>query len=141
MKFRKRYEDPNNDTARASTRARNDEPSKTQQHHAANCDLNKIMKDYGVTGNLPIIPYPAEAFGEDDLDLDLTSAYERVQTADAYFSQLPSNLRSFFKHSPLAMWAWVNDPKNHDEAVQLGILHRDSPLPAAPAAENSTDHT
>lgn len=115
---------------REQTRTRNDQPSKTEKSHAQSCDLNYIMRQYGVTKMLPISPYPAQAFGEDDLDLTLSDAYQTVRQADEYFRQLPSQLRSKFSNSPLALWAFVNDPANADEAVALGLLKRSPETPS-----------
>lgn len=136
MKFRDRYTSPENDDHRDSTRTYNDLPSKTQQHHAQNCDLNKIMRDYGVTKTLPISAYPPTVFGEDNLDVTLTDAYQTVREADDYFASLPSTLRLKFNHSPLALWRFVNDPANADEAVALGLLKRYDATPSGDASPN-----
>lgn len=140
MEFRARYNDPETERVRDLTRTRNTMPSKTQAHHAEACDLNRIMRDYGVTRQLPIAAYPAGLYGDDDMEMSLSDAYQNVRIADEYFSALPSQLRSKFNHSPMALWQWVNDPANADEAVALGLLKRDAP-PTSGGASFSVDTT
>lgn len=134
--------DPSIDRVRDLTRTRNNEPSKTEQSHTLACNLNEIMRQYGVTKTLPIMAYPPEMFGDDNLDLTLTDAYETVRDADFYFQNLPATLRQKFNNSPTQLWQWVNDPANADEAVSLGLLNRD-PTTASPSGEapKSTDST
>lgn len=132
MKFRGRYNVGDDERVRELTRTRNDEPTKTERHHARNCDLNVILRQYGVGKSLPVLPYSPDMFGEDDLDLDLHGALAVVQGAQDYFNALPSSLRAKFSYSPAALWDWVNDPANADEAVNLGLLKRYDPTPATP---------
>lgn len=123
--------DPYNDRVRDLTRTRNNLPSKTEQSHTLACNLNEIMRQYGVTKTLPIMAYPPELFGEDNLELTLTDAYQTVRDADFYFQNLPATLRQKFSNSPTYLWQWVTDPANAEEAVALGLLKRDPPTPSA----------
>lgn len=142
MAFRPRYENPQTDRVRDLTRTRNNEPSKTEQSHTLACNLNEIMRQYGVTKTLPIMAYPPEMFGDDNLELTLADAYETVRDADFYFQNLPASLRQKFNNSPTHLWQWVNDPANAEEAVSLGLLKRDPPTASASGeAENSTVST
>lgn len=124
MRFRNAYDAEANQRVRDLTRTRNDMPSLTQQHHVAACDLNNVMKQFGVVKDIPVLAYPPEAFGHDDMELTLHDAYFNVKNAETHFMSLPSDLRARFSNSYLSLWAFVNDPANAEECVKLGLLKR-----------------
>lgn len=143
MRFRNAYDNVANERVRDLTRTRFNRPSLTQQHHAAACDLNNVMKQFGVVKDIPVVAYPPEAFGSDDMDITLHDAYFNVKVAEAHFASLPSDLRARFSNSYLSLWAFVNDPANADEAVKLGLLKRvgqgDSPSQSALDGRQAVD--
>lgn len=139
-RFRRRYDEVQDARARDDVRVREFGPSKTQQSHAIDCDLNVILKRFGVLkdGKIPLVPYPPEMYGE-ELDVDLREALEIVRDAQAHFAALPSNLRARFEHSPQKLWEFVNNPANAEECVKLGFLKRNTPLkPEAKNAESGS---
>lgn len=111
----------------------NDEPSKTVQGPALEADVNFIAKTYGLTGkNLPLPPEifdPRHYRDETEAPESLQQAIEFVRDAERQFATLPANLRARFSHSPGILWDWLQDARNHPEAVTLGLLVDRTPAP------------
>jgi len=45
-----------------------------------------------------------------------------LATVQAQFMGLPSRLRTRFSNRPDIMMTWLEDPKNRDEALKLGLI-------------------
>lgn len=111
---------------------RNDEPSLTNQHFAKDADLNEIVRRFGVTdGSIPPAALDPAYFGDFSDAVDFKDALDRTRIAAERFDALPADLRQRFGNSPLQLWQFVNDPRNVDEAIKLGLLKREEP-PAPP---------
>lgn len=144
LRFRRPYDLEANARARSNARVVNDSPSLTIQSATTDCDINVLVKRFGVDKDP--VPYMAAdpRFYGDFSDLpDLATAMQRVRDAERLFQGLPADLRSHFNNDPGLMWAFVQDPANHDEAVELGLLKRrqppapqspPTPTPGSPAA-------
>lgn len=119
-----------------STVSVNTAPSRTLQGPAADCDINNIMRAYGSQG-MPIPPEVLDVRYYGDLSdvPDLQTALDRIREASERFASLPSALRAQFSNSPAELWEFVNDPRNADEAVNLGLLKRPAAPVAVPAPE------
>jgi len=52
---------------------------------------------------------------------DLREAIELQRSAGEAFLQLPSKIRDRFKNDPIEFLAFLDDPKNHQESVELGL--------------------
>lgn len=117
------------------------EPSLTQQQFTAETDINVMMKRMGVTDQA----VPPTAFPEGTLTLDYThldgleyrDVLDRMRTAQEAFQQLPAELRARFFNRPENLWEFVNNPKNDDEAIKLGLLKRHEDAPSATATDTS----
>lgn len=138
--FRRPYDEEANARARAKTRVCNDLPSLTVQSATTDCDINVLVKRFGIDKDP--VPYLAAdpSFYGDFSDLpDLATALNRVRHAEQLFNALPAQLRSYFHNDPALMWAFVNDPANADEAVRMGLLQRrmppDEQTPPAPTRD------
>lgn len=107
------------------------EPSKTIQGPAHDADINTIAKNFGLFGkNLPIPPAIFDPDNYADLSEvpDLQTALNLVREANEQFGRLPADLRSMFNHDPAALWDFVQNPANADQAVELGLLSRRTPI-------------
>lgn len=114
----------------------NTEPSLTQQHFTKDADINEIMKRFGVTDGSILPAFNAtimdpKYFGDFSDAVDFRTAWDNVRNAEQRFITLPASLRERFANDPVKLWDFVNDPKNTDEAVKLGLLTR-APAPEAP---------
>lgn len=134
LQFRRRYDEQANARARSNVRVQNDEPSLTVQSATPDCDINVLVKRFGIDKDP--VPYQAAdpRFYGDFSDLpDLATALTRVRRAEQLFNDLPADLRSFFHNDPALMWAFVNDPENAEQAVEMGLLARQpAPEPQSP---------
>lgn len=104
-------------------------PSMTIQSAAADTDINQIAKSFGL-GARGGMPLPTEALDPSYYG-DLRDAPETLQEvmdlaldSERKFAALPVNLRKRFNYSPGALWDFVRDPANAEEAISLGLFQR-----------------
>lgn len=117
------YDQEQRELLSISTASVNDEPSKTLQGPALEADINYIVKTYGLnTTQVPPEVYDPRYYGDLSDVPDLQTALNRVREAEEHFMKLPPELRARFHDSPGVLWDFVNDPRNGEEAVRLGLL-------------------
>lgn len=122
-------------------------PSMTKQDFVSQCDINNIIKEFSVTGQISHISAKAAqgAFIDLPADLDYQNSLNTIIRAEEAFMALPAKVRDRFGGDPAAFLAFTADPENADELVKLGIRNpppRGEPAPrgqqtpptAAPAA-------
>lgn len=102
-----------------------------QQHFKDECDINTIVKNFGLTGQLPNdLAVPQSG---DFLDaMDFHSAMNVVRASEEAFMQMPADVRARFANDPGRFLDFVNDDANRDEARKMGILVPEAPAPKAP---------
>ncbi|AXH73237.1 MAG: internal scaffolding protein [Microviridae sp.] len=112
-----------NETTNAITGEVTQLPSMTKQSFVDQCDINNILKQFKLTGQITHIKANAQQGAYLDLpdDLDFQSSMHIVQQAEAAFSTLPSKLRTRFENDPAQFLAFMADPRNAEEAVALGL--------------------
>lgn len=104
------------------------EPSLTDQSFKDECDMGKLIDRYNKTGFFynPLAMHgqkPRAPMFEDFSDVPtFQEAQEVIARSQAQFEALPSKVRDFFDNDPALMLAFVNDPKNYDKCVDLGIF-------------------
>jgi hypothetical protein len=91
----------------------------TEQHHAEQCDVNNILATYMKTGTLP--PTDPNANYGDMSDFD--SMQNQIANANSLFEQLPENVRIRFGNEPYRFLNFVQDEKNYDELVNMGLAN------------------
>lgn len=102
------------------------EDSVVQQSFAEECDINTIVKRFGLTGQLPdVVAVPRS--GDFTGVTDFHSAMNLVIEAEAAFMTIPGELRRRFNHDPAEFLAFVEDPANGDEMLKMGL--RVAPVP------------
>lgn len=104
-------------------------PSRTKQEFKDECDINVLMKRYKATGLFPQFPGQEPRYVSNIGMPDYQEALNIVRQAETEFAGINSELRKRFDNDPAKFLAFVNDPKNADELVSLGL--REAP-PAAP---------
>lgn len=105
---------------------------RTQQAHANECDINKIMRKYERLGVLPQHVGVAQ-YGDFTSVEDYLGAQLRIKDAQAQFYALPARVRDRFKNKVAAFLAFIQDRKNLAEAKELGLLKDEVAVaPAAP---------
>lgn len=101
------------------------EKTKTQQHFADSCDVNKLMKKYKNINAIPMEHFKNHGrgvYGDFSNIGDYHSAFSAVASAQEAFMKLDANIRKRFHNDPQELLDFVNDDRNYDEAVSLGII-------------------
>lgn len=121
--------------------------SKTQQHHKDECDINNIVAKYRQTGQFTHLTQKNGVYADVSKITDYHESLNKVQDAQAAFAALPSNVRLRFNNDPAQLLAFMQDPTNHDEGVELGIYNK-PPIPpnsslstAAPPIRNESNES
>lgn len=97
------------------------EQTLTKQSFKDECDINYIVKQFGVTGNIPVSPLEP-SYGDFSGVSDYHSALNQINAANEAFMALPSKLRAKFDHDPNALLNFLNNESNRDEAIELGLI-------------------
>lgn len=112
-------------------RSLNDEPSKTQQHFKEEVDINKMVEK-ARRGIAPTYTGRRGVFSGDEIvgdGLDYQAAMNRVIEAREKFMELPAKVRVMFQNDPGQLEVFLSDPKNRDEAIQLGLIEKKVVVP------------
>lgn len=119
--------------------------SLTVQADAEQSDINFIVRQFGVTKELP---YGGDIPSYDDFSdapNDFHQAMNYIRSTDEFFMEFPANVRAKFDNDAGALLDYLADSKNYDEAVSLGIvlprpsIKPDSPQQDSPASGESVD--
>lgn len=97
------------------------EPSRTAQEFRDECDINTILKRFGITGELPqglVAPTFGDFTGVDDYQ----SALNAVLNAKDDFMMLPADIRKHFDNNPQQFVAFCSDPANAEQAKAWGLI-------------------
>lgn len=94
--------------------------SLTKSYFADECDINRIMASWSVTGLAPQTTKPPVYSDFSDIP-DYQSALNAVIEAKQSFMQLPSAIRERFGNNPAAYVDFCSNPDNLDELVKLGL--------------------
>lgn len=94
----------------------------TQQSAKDECDINLIV-EAAKRGAMPThltsrIPF----FGSNIGVPSLREALTIVDEANLAFASLDAHIRDRFQNDPVKLVEFVNDSKNRDEAIKLGLL-------------------
>ena len=106
-----------------------DGDSLTQQHFAADADINNIIAKYAATGVLgdPLNPGSIMPMFDDFTNvLDYHTAQTYIANALQSFAALPSDLRLRFNNDPGQLISFIQDDNNREEAVRLGFIQENS---------------
>ena len=98
----------------------NDEPSITQQQFREQADINEIMKKYKKTGDWPQ-SVSRGAFMDTTNLPSYQEALDVVRAAESAFIELPAKVRRRFDNNPQELISFLEDPKNNQEAINLGL--------------------
>lgn len=113
---------------------------RAEQSHKGECDIRNIIRRYAKLGEaLPAID-PSQYTGEDyAIPPDYTEACRIVAAAQSRFDALPAKIRDRFKNDPQEFAEFINNPKNADEAVKLGMGVKKAPKDAPTPPPNASD--
>lgn len=108
-------------------------PSLTQQHFAEECDINTIVRRFGITGEMPTgVRLPT--YQDFTSVFDFKSAMDAVAKANESFDAMPAEVRARFQNDPQQFLEFVNREENRQEAIKLGLVLPKAQELAAPGA-------
>jgi len=115
----------NYDTLAASNESglRCEDATRTQQHFKDETDINNILRQFNVTGQLPTKAI-SPRYGDFTGIGDYHSALNQVIAAEGEFMTLPAQLRARFDNNPQELIEFLNNPENKDEAIKLGLVNK-----------------
>lgn len=109
-------------------------PSRTQQQFKEECDVNNILRNYVDTGVLTHVSDQIPQFGDfSKVPADYGEALALIEESREAFMQLPSEVREKFDSRPENLISYLQDEKNKDEAIKLGLINK--PVTAKPEEE------
>lgn len=116
------------------------EPSRTKQSFVAECDINNILKQYKLTGQIRHISAKAAQGSYVDLPepQDFQEAMNTVIAAEDSFATLPSHVRARFGNDPSQFLGFMADPANAEEMIRLGLATKPTPPPSPPPSPPPT---
>ena len=103
------------------------EPTLAQQHFKDECDINYILKTFGVEG-LAVNPLQPR-YGDFTDVVDYHSALNAVIAAEDEFMALPANIRTRFDNDPAKLIDFLENDANRTEAENLGLVVKSEAVP------------
>jgi len=95
--------------------------SMTQQSFAEECDINTIVRRFGLTGELPSgVRMPT--YGDFTGVRDFHDAANAIAMANESFAALPAEVRARFQNDPGAFVDFCSLEANRAEAERLGMV-------------------
>lgn len=100
-------------------------PSRTQQQFKEECDVNNILRNYVNTGVLTYMSAVAPEFGDfSQMPEDYGEALALIAKSEEQFGMLPADVRERFDNKPVNLVNFLQDEKNREEAIKLGLLNK-----------------
>lgn len=100
----------------------------TKQADAQATDINLIVQRWTQTGVVPPGQRKAPMYGDFSGPMDLLSAFERVDQAQAQFEALPSAVRDFCQNDPVRFLSLCADPAQLGKLRELGLVEELDPV-------------
>lgn len=97
------------------------QPSRTKQAFKEECDINTIISRFLKTGVMNFANKNEPRYA-DVTGIEFQDAMQKVAAAQSLFNELPAALRNRFENEPAKFLTFVQDEKNREEAVALGLL-------------------
>lgn len=95
----------------------------TQQSAKDECDINKIIERLKKGADIPnASPNPPRYGDFTSIPTDLRECLNVVRQADELFMSMDAHVRRRFDNDPAKMLDFLNDEKNREEAVALGLV-------------------
>jgi phage internal scaffolding protein len=109
-----------------------EEPTRAQQHHKDECDINVILERFGKTGQVPVNAISG-TYGDFSGVHDYHTALNALIASETEFAALPAQIRNRFDNEPAKLIEFLDDPKNQTEARELGLVNISSMANNEPA--------
>ena len=109
-------------------------PGKTKQNFREQVNINKMIERYKKTGMLDHVNARAPFYGDVSDIISYQESLAIVARANELFMNMSSTVRERFANDPAKMIAFLQDEKNLDEAVRLGMVTK-KPVVESPVVE------
>lgn len=93
-------------------------PGLTQQEFKDECDMNLILKKYGVYA---AANPPAAIYRDVSMGYDYVEAFNAVEEAKAAFAELPAEARRALGEDPIKLMTLSQTPEGIKELVKMGF--------------------
>lgn len=97
------------------------QPTQTQRHFQADCDINNIMAKFFRTGLLPHVN-AAPDFSDVSEPFNFREAMTFIVNTEEQFEALPAKIRKRFGNDPGRLLDFLGEPENAEEALRLGLI-------------------
>lgn len=97
-----------------------EDASLAQQQFKDECDINNILRQFNITGQLPSAPISPK-YGDFTGISDYKTALDRVIAVDEEFMNLPANIRARFNNDAAELISFMDNEENRAEAEKLGL--------------------
>lgn len=98
------------------------EKTLTQQQFKDEQNINNIMRKYGAAAFASPTQYLQQGFADFSKPVDFLQAKTLILQAENHFNELPAELRKEFDNNPVNLVNFVQDVKNRDKAIELGLI-------------------
>lgn len=95
--------------------------SRAKQSFRDECDINTIMAKYQKTGLITHVSKYGGQYGDLLNSVDYQTALNKTMEAGEAFQSLPSGIREKFENDPGQFLAFVEDPENEAEMIEMGL--------------------
>lgn len=102
------------------------DPSLARQDQEAQANINNIVRAFGVTGKLPVVPNLPEYGDFSDAPRDYRDALERIEAAEAAFLTVPAKTRALFNHSAVEFFDAVHNA-TPEQLKEWGLTNPEAP--------------
>ncbi|AXL15307.1 internal scaffolding protein [Microviridae sp.] len=114
------------------------EVSMTKQSFKDECNINKIMDKFQKTGAINHYASHEPTYG-DATPGDLLNAQLIISNANSMFEELPSSIRKKFDNDPAKFLEFVQDERNQEEMIELGLKKDSRAEPPRNRRERAAD--
>lgn len=112
-------------------------PSLTRQEFTEECDINKIVRRYQLTGAITHFARYSPQYG-DFSPCDLQTARNLLKRAEELFAELPANIRAEFP-TPEAFLTFVQNPQNAERMRALGLTTSEEAPTTLPSPSSGSE--
>lgn len=100
------------------------DPGLTEQSHKDSCDIQNILSMHVRMGGIP--PMPEDRFVDLTQSVDYQTCLNKVLSIQELFEGLPLDARVAYDHDPAKFMLAVEDPKEREKLISLGIFEPNS---------------
>lgn len=112
------------------------DPGATKQNFKDECDIDKILERGARTGFYPVVNNPGRYADVSEVT-DYQQALQVVSNAQSAFMALDAKVRKKFDNDPVKFLQFMNDEKNIEEMVELGLATSEQLTKKATAGQSS----